>query len=98
MGLKFAWSVMDYKCCHSCIHCNHNIKTKKIIKSKKFYCCVGVKINNDNNDMLNLTHCINHRFNKSFKRKIKTTKYKSKMVKIKQKIYRTLAKEYPHGN
>lgn len=110
MGLKIAWSVKDYyKCCGNCIHVEDIYSREKlgndiygnnvpVISLRIFYCKVGVKIKNNDINFQNVTYCINHRFNMSFKKKIKTTKYKSKMVKVNQKIYRTLVKEYPYGN
>ncbi len=97
MGLKFAWSVYDHrKCCNNCIHCT--INKKNGWDDENFYCTAKTLIFSNIKNYLNSTWCINHRFNKSFKKKIKLTKNKTVIVKVKQYMLCTVTQEYPHGN
>ncbi len=105
MGLKMAWSVKDYHpCCGNCIH----MFEKSVLGGLKvdfhgqevsnaetrFFCKVGVKIEKNHWTFMNISTCVNHRFNKQLKSKKRITKKKHRIIVKKQNVKRTIIKFY----
>lgn len=92
MGLKMAWNVKDYHpCCGNCIH----MFEKSVLGAEtRFFCKVGVKIEKNHWTFMDISTCINHRFNKQLKSKKRITKKKHRIIVKKQNVKRAIIKFY----
>lgn len=92
MGLKMAWNVKDYhSCCGNCIH----MFEKSVLGAEtRFFCKVGVKIEKNHWTFMDISTCVNHRFNKQLKSKKRITKKKHRIIVKKQNVKRTIIKFY----